>query len=355
MDAKRTLKEFKEKFDREAEKHLDLLIKTAAREDAFTAEAFKYVKRLVLAGGKRLRPAFMYYGYLAGGGRDKKRILKAAVSIELVHIFLLIHDDVIDRDRMRHGIESVNAKYEKMGKKLFPGSEPVHFGNSVAVIVGDMVAAAGNQILFQSGFNPRFVIRALDKLQNIIAMTGVGEAQDVLMEYKKKASESEVIRMYTNKTAKYTVEGPLHLGAILAGAEEDLPGKLSAYAIPVGIAFQIQDDILGAFGEEKKLGKPVGSDISSGKQTILIVKAREKADRSQKKFLESCLGKKDLNLKDVEKFREIIIGTGSLSYARKMATDLIFQGKEAMEETKTEKEAKDFFLGIADYMLNREL
>src|SRR4030042_6057598 len=112
------------------------------------------------------------------------------------------------------------------------------------------------------------------------------------MEYKKKTTEKEVLKMYEYKTAKYTIEGPLHLGAILAGADDKLLKTFSAYAIPVGIAFQIQDDILGLFGDEKKLGKPVGSDIRQGKFTILAAKAVEKASGKQKKIIKNILGKK---------------------------------------------------------------
>jgi geranylgeranyl diphosphate synthase type I len=161
--------------------------------------------------------------------------------------------------------------------------------------------------------------------------------------------------MYENKTAKYTIEGPLHLGAILAGAKDELLDALSKYAVPVGIAFQIQDDILGIFGSEKKLGKPVGSDIEEGKQTLLVVKAGEKADRSQLKKMNYLLGKPNLNHREIEEFRNIITDTGSLDYAKNLARKLITKGKQALISAKIKKETKDFLLGIADYMISREL
>jgi geranylgeranyl diphosphate synthase type I len=161
--------------------------------------------------------------------------------------------------------------------------------------------------------------------------------------------------MYEYKTAKYTIEGPLHLGGILAGASDDLIDCFSDYAVPIGIAFQIQDDILGIFGNESKLGKPVGSDISSGKQTILVLKALEKADKKQRKIMGEILGKKNLAMKEIEKFRNIIRDTGSLEYARKISTDFIYQGKNAIESAKINREAKDFLTGIADYMISREV
>lgn len=355
MDAKETLIEFKKKVDPEIVKYFEKVIKEARKKDALMTGALEYVKKLTLAGGKRLRPAFMHYGYIAAGGKDAKKILKTAVSIELVHIFLLIHDDIIDKDIKRHGLDTVNAKYQKVGKKIFPKSDSQHFGDSIAIIVGDMVAAFGNQIIFDSDFDAKSVIKALHKLQSIVSMTVIGQARDIYMEQKKKATEKEVLRMYEYKTAKYTIEGPLHLGAILGGANDEMLKQLSRYAVPVGVAFQIQDDILGAFGNEKKLGKSVGSDIESGKQTILVVKAREKANNTQRKILDNTLGKKNLTAKEIESFRNVIRETGSLDYARKISTDLIYQGKKAIETAKINRETGDFLVGIAEYMINREI
>lgn len=355
MDVKTTLKDFKKKIDKEIEIYLDKAIEESAKEDDLIAEALQYVKKMVLAGGKRLRPAFMYYGYMGAGGKEDEKIIKTAVSIELIHAFLLIHDDIIDRDSKRHGIETVNFRYQKIGKNIFPGSDHRHFGDSMGIIIGDMVGALGNQIIFNSGFDAELVMKALDKLQSIVSMTVIGEAQDVYMEYNKKASEKDILKMYENKTAKYTIEGPLHLGAVLGGADDKMLKNLSSYAIPIGIAFQIQDDILGIFGSEEKLGKSVGSDIREGKQTILIVKAKEKADKKQGKILENVFGKNSLTSGDIQDFREIIKDTGSLEYAKNLASRLIAEGKKELEKAEVSPETKNFLLGVADYMVNREL
>jgi geranylgeranyl diphosphate synthase, type I len=355
MDAKITLAEFKRKVDSEIEVYFERVIAEARKKDAVTTEALKYVKKMILAGGKRLRPAFMYYGYLAAGGKDLPKIIKASISIELVHTFLLIHDDIIDRDFKRHGMDTVNLKYSKLAKTYFPKKDPLHFGNSIAIVVGDMVGAMGNQVIYESTFDPKLVVRALHKLQDIVSMTVIGETKDIYIEYTGKADEEEILKMYEYKTAKYTIEGPLHLGAILAGATDSILESFSEYAVPLGIAFQIQDDILGVFGDEEKLGKPVGSDIESGKQTLLVAKAMEKINRKQKNILESTLGKKNLTRNEIEDFRKVIRDTGSLDYAKNMSFDLINKGKKAIENEKMNKEAKDFLLGIAEYMVNREL
>ena len=343
------------KINIEIESHLDKAIKETGKRDALTADALRYVKKFTLSGGKRLRAALMYYGYLAVGGRERKKMLQAAVSVELIHVFLLIHDDIIDNDKKRHGVDTVSFKYQKLGKKISPQSDYEHFGNSMAIIIGDIVGAIGSQIIFDSKFDTKFVFKALTKLQEIISMTGIGQSKDIYMEYMGKATEREILKMYEYKTAKYTIEGPLHLGASLNGASDKVLENFSEYAIPIGTAFQIQDDILGIFGSEKKIGKSVGSDIEEGKQTILVVKAREKSNSKQRKQIDEILGKKNVTAKDIEKFQEIIKETGSLDYAVGLARKLINRGKKNIKKMNINKEAKTFLVGIADYMVQREL
>jgi len=355
MQALVKLENFKEKIDSEIEKYFSRVIRETKGIDPITTQALKYVKKIVLAGGKRLRPALMYYGYVAVGGKELKKMLKTSISIELIHTFLLIHDDIIDRDVIRHGIDSVNEHYSKIGKKFFPKNDNKHFGNSMAIIFGDMVSALGNQVIFESGFDTELVMKALFKLQSIVSYTVIGQVKDVCIEYAEEAKEKEVLKMYEYKTAKYTIEGPLHLGAILGGANEAIIKGLSNYAIPIGVAFQIQDDILGIFGNEKKLGKMVGSDIAEGKQTILVIKAKEKASNEQKKTINKILGNKNLTKKDIETFREIIRDTGALKYAKDLSKKLVLQGKKYLENISINKEFLQFLDEIADYIVEREL
>lgn len=355
MDIRSELAEFKREIDREMEVYLNRVLEEVGKRDPFIAEALRYVKRLALSGGKRLRAAFMYYGYRAGGGDDRERMIRAAVSIELVHLFLLIHDDIIDRDAKRHGIITAHEHFRGIGKNLFSDRDSTHFGNSMAIIVGDMVGALGNQIIFESGFPPDRVLRALSKLQEIVSYTVVGEAQDILIEYRGKASEEEILSMYEHKTARYTVDGPLQLGMLLAGGSPSLSEALGRYAIPLGIAFQIQDDILGVFGTEEKLGKPVGSDIEEGKITILVSRALALASKGDQKELHSILKKGEaLLLHDVERFREILRISGALESSRDMAVSYIDEGVRAISSVDMPSEAKDFLLGVADYMEKRE-
>lgn len=356
MEIKEELKKIQEKINPELEIFFDKVIKSSQENNFVTTEALQQVKKITLSGGKRLRPALMYWGYMGVGGKEEEEIIKTSICIELIHIFLLIHDDIIDNDPLRHGVETIHQKYSKMGKLISKGErDHHHFGNSIAIVVGDIVGALGNQVLFKSNFPPELVIEALSRLQEIVARVAVGEAQDVFIEHQRFASEKEVLDMYKNKTAKYTIEGPLHLGAILGGAEEGTLEKITKFAVPIGVAFQIQDDILGIFGDEKKIGKPVGSDIREGKQTILVVKAMENANRSEKIILDNLLGKKDLSKSELEKFRKIIKDTKSFDYANNLAQELVSKGKAELENISLTKEAKDFLYAIADYITQREL
>ncbi len=355
MDIRKELSDFKSQLDHELGMYLDRVIHEARKRDPFIANALGYVKTLALSGGKRVRAAYMYHGYRAAGGTDFSRILRASVSIELIHLFLLIHDDIVDRDVMRHGVNSAQEHFRHIGEKLSLTADSVHFGNSMAIIVGDMIGALGNQIIFESGFDSKLILKALAKLQEVVSLTVAGEAQDILIEYRGHATEAEILSMYENKTARYTIDGPLELGTILAGGSKDLASALSAYAVPVGIAFQIQDDILGIFGNRERIGKPIGSDIEEGKITLLVLKSLERASTSQCDEIHDILRKgESLTVENIERFREILVSTGGLDVTKQLAIQYIQQGIDALSEIECDVNAKEFFRGIADYMMTRD-
>ncbi len=357
MEIKQELKDFKARLDPKIGAYFDTVIAKAGKEDDLIAEAVQHVRELVLAGGKRLRAAFMYYGYLGAGGTEEEKILDTAVAVELVHAFLLVHDDIIDRDEIRHGVPTLHRRYADFGKRFFPDKDTEHFGASIALIMGDMLCAFGNDIIFRSVFPAERVFEALSKLQHIVSYTVVGQARDVYMEYKREASEEEILKMYENKTAKYTVEGPLHLGGILAGASQELLSGFSAYAVPLGIAFQIQDDILGTFGTEERLGKPVGSDIQEGKITLLVSRALRDGTPAQAKRIREILDAGDrLTEADIAEFRSIIEATGALAGSQQLAAGYIASGRSALEGIRDglHPRAYDFLSSVSEYMMKRE-
>lgn len=355
MDIQAELKAFKTRLDPKIAAYFDARIAEARAEDALVAEALTHVKAMVLAGGKRLRPAFVCHGYRAAGGTDEARIVDTSLAIELIHTFLLIHDDIIDRDAKRHGVATLHSRYAKWGEKFLGLKDAGHFGNSIALIVGDMLFALGNDVIFQSGFPTERIFAALSKVQRIITHTVIGEASDVYIEYKGSATLPEVLRMYENKTSRYTFEGPLHLGAILGGAETNLLSDLSQYALPLGIAFQIQDDILGIFGTEERIGKPVGSDIHEGKITPLVVLALQHGGESARTIASILKLGEHLTPADIERFRTTLRESGALGEAQRLARDYISQAITALNSSsRLDGAAQAFLTGVAQYMIERE-
>ncbi len=358
LQAIEMLNAYKKRLDPFLSAYFSSKMAQAEKLDPLAVRTLEIIERFVLSGGKRVRPALTYYGYLAGGGDDGEKIIKASMAIELAHAFLLIHDDIIDRDDTRHGIETVHETYRTWGRKLKLGEgEAVHFGNSMAITAGDYTHAMANEILYDIDFTPEIILNALRKIQKIVSHTIPGEMLDILMGARGSSTEEEITRMHEGKTARYTFEGPLHFGCILAGHENtELFDAFSAYSLPVGKAFQIQDDILGIFGNEIKLGKSVGADIIEGKQTLLVFKALQNGDARQVGEMRRLLGKRDLTEGEIGDFRNIIRETGSLDYSLKLAEKLVATSLVALKNIEFKNnDAKKFLEGIAEYIIKREV
>lgn len=353
MNFNQELKKLKIEIDRELEKQFNIAIREAKKEDELIAKALEQTKKIALAGGKRIRGALLYWAYFGTGGGNRKKILKIAAAIELVHLFLLAHDDVIDRGEIRHGEKTLNAFFKA---KNFTKNDREHFGNSMAIICGEMLYAIANRIIAESGFKNEDIVSAIRKLQSVVETTIIGQSQDLAIAHNKKVTQGQVLSMYRNKTAKYTFEGPIHLGAILAGCKnKNLFFSLTKYAVPLGIAFQIQDDILGIFGNEIKIGKSIASDIEEDKKSIIVLEAKKRANQSQLRQIESILGKKKLTSKEIKTFKDIIKSTGSLEYSKKMAKKYLKKGTAEIEKMNLASDSKKFLLGLAEYLDNREV
>jgi len=355
MDFRSQMVSFKQEIDREIGKNFDAYITKTAKKDAVVAGALAYAKEIALAGGKRLRPALLYHTYVGLGGTEKTKALRVAAAIELVHLFLLVHDDIIDNGGTRHGKTTLHKKYAEKAKQLFGGGANEEYGKSMAIIIGDLIYAMAVDMVATSGFKAADVGRAVSALQGIVSNTIIGQSQDIVISYRKNFSEKEVLAMYENKTARYTFEGPLHLGMILAGSDDQKTRQaLSRFALPLGIAFQIQDDIAGVFGSEKKTGKSNVSDIAEGKRTLLVVKAKRSASKAQAKAIDRILGNKTVTRKEVEEFKNILRDTGALAYATAVADSHISQGKKELQKISLKKESKKFLAGIVEYLETRE-
>lgn len=355
MTFKYKLSQLKVAIDGQLEKYFDSAIRDAKGKDKLLAEALDQIKKIALSGGKRVRGALLCQSYFGFGGKDRIKIIKAAAAIELVHLFLLVHDDIIDRGNVRHGKMTLNAWFAKKYEKKLGKEEAKHLAISMAIIAGDLLYAMAIEIISKAGFEEKNSVAAISQLQKVVANTIVGQSQDINISYDSKISQEKILKMYENKTAKYTFEGPLQIGALLAGEnDKKMFQKISNFSVPLGIAFQIQDDMLGIFGNEKHVGKSA-SDIEEGKRTLLVAKAYEFANDDQIKQINAILGKKNLSKSEIEKFQNLLIETGSFDYNKKMADQYFETGKKEIEKNMMLAEPKKFLFGMIEYLEKREI
>ena len=337
MNAINQLENFKTKIDKELGKFLNKKLKESEKISPETKKLVEVIKDIVLRGGKRLRPAFVYFAYKACGGKKEKAIIYTSQAIEFLHTFALIHDDIIDKSEKRRGKPAV---HQILGE---PGT----------ILAGDLCFVFADEIFTNSAFKDK-IIREVQKIYDLLREEVVfGQYLDVLVAKEKTVAEEKIMKILEYKSGKYTIERPLHLGAALAEAPLKTFKVFSQYGIPLGIAFQIQDDILGMFGRSEESGKPVDSDLKEGKKTLLVVKALEALKGKERKKFLGLLGNQSSTLEDLAWVREIIKKTDSLDYSRNLAKKLIQKAKEAIKEYPLHAEGKEYLLGIADYMLER--
>ncbi|HUF58857.1 MAG TPA: polyprenyl synthetase family protein [Actinomycetota bacterium] len=198
------------------------------------------VRRLVHAGGKRIRPAFCYWGFRAAGGEDEEPIVRAAAALELLHTMAIVHDDLIDGAKERRGVPSTAVWFSDRAAELGAPGDPRDFGASMAILVGDVSAVWADGLLLASGFKPGELVPALVVYHDMREHMAVGQSMDVA----GAAGDPEVARRAAAlKGGSYTVEGPLLIGAALAGGSTDVRECLARYGRPLGEAFQLRDDL----------------------------------------------------------------------------------------------------------------
>ena len=356
--AKTALVEFKEKIDPVLKEILEEEIVEAKNYTSFAVDYMTELKNIAAVGGKRLRPSFVYYTYQLCGGKNLESILKVAAAIELIHVFLLVEDDFMDLADSRRGYPTINETYRKLHQANNFKKESTHFGHSVAVNVGIIADHIASNIILNSEFDLELVKRALNQLNIQIITTGHGQIHDVLNEVRRELTQEDIINVLYWKTGIYTYNNPIQVGAILAGANDDQLKMLAEYAIPGGVAFQIQDDILGSFGNEDVTGKSSDGDIVEGKQTLLTFFANQKGNSKQREVLNRIVGKPDATPKEVEEVRKIFVETGALELTKQKALSLVKEAKTALLKHKDlagwHQEGVDYLEGIADYMIERE-
>lgn len=352
MDAKEYIKDYIIKSTPVLEKLFKEQERQGAKISSITAEMMRIYREFM--GGKNIRGALVKLGYESFDGKDEKAILEASLMAEVTHAFLLMHDDIMDKDVLRRGQPTIHVQYERLHQKRYSKEDPKHYGTCMAIDLGDIGMFLSSLILARAEFSPEIKVNVLGRFNQVLLDTGFGQAIDITYENFEKVAEEDVMRVHHYKTANYTITGPLQYGALFTGADEKEIEIIERYGLPVGIAFQLRDDELGLFAQEEKLGKPIGSDIRENKNTLLHIKSLELASPKQRKILERAYGNRNLTKGEVERVKEITIKTGALAYSQKLSRQLIKKGKKFVPRITEDKECQDTLYKMADFMIERE-
>ncbi len=285
-------------------------------------------RHLVDAGGKRLRPSMLLLAAEAAGG-DPEILVPAAVSIELVHNFTLIHDDIMDNADVRRGRPSVHKIW----------------GVSGAILAGDTLYSKAFQILGETPANPELILGAMEVLSSTCTAICEGQWLDLDFERRNIVSEEEYMEMIEKKTG-VLYGASASMGAVLSGASAEVVQGLDEFGRLTGMGFQIQDDVLDLTAPEKVLGKKRGGDLIEGKKTLIMIHAFSKGVEVD------VFGRKDARPEEIEKALKALEESGSICYARSKAVELAEKGKRALGVL-PDTSAKALLLGLADFMISR--
>jgi geranylgeranyl diphosphate synthase type I len=302
----------------------------------------------LLAAGKRLRPAFCYWGWRGAGGEDGPEILAAAAALELLHASALVHDDLMDGSDTRRGRPSLHRLFAiHHAEQRWRGS-PESFGAAAAILMGDLLLAWTDGMYQASGLPAGALRRGQAVLDLMRTEMIAGQYLDLLAQAAGNGTVDGALRVAEYKTARYTIERPLHLGAALAGFPDGpIPAAFSAYGLPLGAAFQLRDDILGVFGDTAQTGKPAGDDVREGKRTVLLAIARARAGTGQARAIDARLGDPHLDEAGLAEVRAVMTDTGALAACEAMIGERVAEAVAALGEAPVTDEARTALAELA--------
>jgi geranylgeranyl diphosphate synthase type I len=306
------------------------------------------LRTLVRSGGKRLRPVFCQWGFVGVGGRsDDPALVDAAAGLELLHTFALLHDDVMDGSDTRRGLEAVHRRFSREHEAAGWQGEARRFGEGVAILVGDLAFVYADQLM--SGVPPETAALFTELRIEV----NVGQYLDLLGTVHGQPSIAAARRICVYKSGKYTIERPLHLGASLAGGLASVRDAFTAYGIPLGEAFQLRDDLLGALGESSLTGKPVGDDLREGKPTALVARALANATPAQRERLRR-VGSPDLTPAEVADLQDVLVVTGAAGEVEAQIAALRDDAVAAITGAPLAAEAREALTRLAHLVTDRD-
>lgn len=312
-------------------------------------EPMAEISRLVLSGGKRLRPAFCHWGYAAAGGDpDDQIVVDAGAAFELMHAFALFHDDVMDDAASRRGEVTTHVVFAEQHRTTGWAGESRRFGEGVAILIGDLAFVYADRLLAQA--NPA----AWGIWNELRIELNVGQVLDILGSVRGVRDVAQAERICRYKSGKYTIERPLHLGAALLAPDklDRFAAPLSAYGLPLGDAFQMRDDVMGAFGDAAATGKPVGGDLREGKPTPLLARAIEAASPAQRSVL-AGVGRPGLSDDEVAAIQQVIVDTGALDDLERTIAARTDEAIAAIRRVDVDPTARGELIELASYVSQR--
>lgn len=311
------------------------------------------LESFVLGGGKRLRPAFGYWGFRGAGGTDTDQVVAALAALEFVQASALIHDDLMDRSDTRRGEPAIHRRFAAQHRAAGWAGGADAFGDAAAILLGDLCLVWSDAMLHGSGLDPATLGRARPVFDEMRGEVTIGQYLDVLTQATGDTSVERASKVARFKSAKYTVERPLLFGAALAGAAEPLRAAYRGYGLPLGEAFQLRDDLLGVFGDPSQTGKPAGDDLREGKRTYLVATAFEGTDAGGRAALTRGLGDPALDPAGVDRLRRIIIDSGAVDRTEQRIAALTATALQALADADLPAEAYQALVDLAEAATRR--
>ncbi len=352
------LSEFRGGLERELGSWLAGKREELAAEVAETAELTAKLDQYVLRGGKRLRPALLYYAYRACGGGSHEAVMPAALAVELLHTYLLIHDDIMDRAQTRRGQPTAHLVFRDEHRERGWRGDADHHGESVAILLGDLAHCYAEELFSAAVIGDgRLPARQSSRLRGCFATMCqeviTGQYLEFTAGQRRNLSERDLLQVLRMKSGRYSVERPIQLGALLAGAPDSVLETLSQFGLLVGEAFQLHDDLLGMFGDLATIGKPVGGDLVEGKYTLLVHYALTHASAADAAELRAALGNAELGPAEIERATDIIRRSGAEQRVVAMVESRHLEAAGILDGLPLEDDGKRFLAGVVDYLRRR--
>jgi geranylgeranyl diphosphate synthase type I len=311
--------------------------------------------RASVSGGKRFRAAFCYWGFHAVAGPsdvDDAALLRACASLELLHASALVHDDFMDASDTRRGRPATHRGLADVHRRDGWRGDPEQYGAAAAILLGDLLLSWSDELLRRCGLPLERVVAALDVFDRCRSEVITGQFLDVSVQARGVADVDAAMTVLRYKSAKYSVERPLHIGATLAGAGPEQLDRLSAFGLPLGEAFQLRDDLLGVFGDPSATGKPAGDDLVEGKRTVLVALALDAAPADEAARLDAALGS-PLSPAEVAELRGVIDRSGAHEQVEHVITELASRATDALERSGLDERARAVLLDLATAVTDR--